>query len=95
MCVEHFANAEIGARLELVVYGPSESAPLYVDAEIVRDDGARGIGLRFCNLARETSTELEKFVACLPAVESLDDGEALGMGSVLAEVLPAEPKRSS
>jgi hypothetical protein len=94
MCVEYFADAEIGARLNLAIYGPSESAPLYVDAEIIRDDGERGIGLRFCDLARESSAQLEKFVACLPAVESLEDGEALGMGSVLAEVLPARPDKN-
>lgn len=92
MCVEYFADAEIGARLKLAIYGPSESEPLYLDAEIIRDDGERGIGLRFCDLAREPAEQLEKFVACLPGVESLEDGEALGMGSVLAEVLPAEPE---
>jgi hypothetical protein len=92
MCVEYFADAEIGARLNLVIYGPSERAPLYVEAEIIRDDGERGIGLRFCDLAREASGQLEKFVSCLPGVESLDDGEAQGMGSVVAEVLPAESK---
>lgn len=94
MCVEYFADAEIGARLNLAIYGPSESAPLYVDAEIIRDHGERGIGLRFCDLARESSAQLEKFVACLPAVESLEDGEALGMGSVLAEVLPARTNKN-
>jgi hypothetical protein len=93
MCVEYFADAHIGARLQLAIYGPSESAPLYVDAEIVRDDGEQGIGLRFCDLTRESSAQLEKFVSYLPAVESLEAGEALGMGSVLAEVLPAGTKR--
>jgi hypothetical protein len=95
MCVEYFADATIGARLSLAIYGPSESEPLYVDAEIIRDDGERGIGLRFCDLPGESSAQLEKFVACLPAVESLEDGEALGMGSVLAEVLPAPNKIKS
>lgn len=93
MCVEHFADARIGAFLNLAIYGSSESAPLQVEAEIIRDDGERGIGLRFCDLPRETSAQLEKFVACLPAVESLEDGEALGMGSVLAEVLPTGAER--
>ncbi len=95
MCVEYFADAEIGARLNLAIYGPSESAALYVDAEIIRDDGERGIALRFCDLARESSAQLEKFVACLPAVESLEDGEAPSMGSVLAEVLPGRTDKNS
>jgi len=82
----------IGAHLSLALYGLTESAPLHVDAEIIRDDGERGIALRFCNLPREAQSQLEKFITCLPAVESLEDGEAFGMGSVLTEVLPVEPE---
>ncbi len=90
MRVERFTPVEIGAHLDLALYGPNESEPLMVDAEVIRDDGEQGIALRFCNLPAEDSVRLESFVACLPAVESLEDGEALGMGSVLAEVLPSE-----
>lgn len=92
MRVERFSNFEIGAHLSLALYGLTESAPLHVDAEIIRDDGERGIALRFCNLPREAQSQLEKFITCLPAVESLEDGEAFGMGSVLTEVLPVEPE---
>jgi c-di-GMP-binding flagellar brake protein YcgR len=90
MRVERFADAEIGAQLTLAIYGPSETEPLYIDAEIMRDDDERGIALRFSNLSRETAAILEKFVACLPAVESLEDGEAASLGAVLARVLPAD-----
>jgi len=92
MRVERFSNFVIGAHLSLALYGLTESAPLHVDAEIIRDDGERGIALRFCNLPREAQSQLEKFITCLPAVESLEDGEAFGMGSVLTEVLPVEPE---
>lgn len=90
MRVERFAGAEIGAQLSLAIYGPSETEPIYLDAEIVRDDDERGIALRFSNLSRETAATLEKFVVCLPAVESLEDGEAEGLGAVLTRVLPAD-----
>lgn len=90
MRVERFADFEIGAHLNLAIYGPDESGPIDVDAEIIRDDGDRGIALHFCNLSREHSKLLERFVACLPPVESLEDGEAMGMGAVLAEAIPAD-----
>lgn len=86
MRVERFADARIGAHLDLALYGPSESEPIPIDAEIVRDDGEHGVALRFCNLPREHAQQLERFIACLPAVESLEDPEAAGMGTVLTEV---------
>ena len=89
MRVERFAGVEIGAHLSLAIHGPSDSGPIQVDAEIIRDDGDRGIALHFCNLSKQSSKLLEKFVACLPAVESLEDGEALGMGTVITEAISA------
>ncbi len=90
MRVERFADARIGAHLELALYGPSEAEPIPIDAEIIRDDGERGIALRFCNLSRDDASKLERFIACLPAVESLEDPEAAGMGAVLTEVMGSE-----
>ncbi len=94
MRVERFADATIGAHLDLALYGPSDSEPLHIDAEIIRDDGEQGVALRFCNLSRDEGRKLERFVACLPAVESLEEGEAMGMGSVLTEVLSGEREAS-
>ena len=86
--MERFAGVEVGAHLNLALYGPSDFGPIHVEAEIIRDDHERGIALHFTNLSRESATQLEKFVACLPPVESLEEGEALGMGTVLAEAIP-------
>ncbi len=95
MRVERFADAAVGSHLDLALYGPSESEPMTIDAEIVRDDGERGVALRFCNLAREDAAKLERFIACLPAVESLEDSEAAGMGAVLTEIRgPAHSQHS-
>jgi len=91
MRVERFADAEVGAHLALALYGPCESTPLQIDAEIVRDDGEDGIALRFCNLPREIAQQLESFVACLPDVESLELGEAKSLGNILTEVLSGTP----
>ena len=86
MRVERFAGAKLGAHLELALYGLADSTPLVLDAEVVRDDGERGIALRFSSLPRGAAAELEKFITCLPAVESLEDGEEFGIGSVLTQV---------
>ena len=62
-------------------------------AEIVRDDGAGGLGLVFegtQNDELEELEELEKMVACLPDVESLEDGEIAGLGAILSEIVPED-----
>ena len=33
--------------------------------------------------------DLEKMVACLPDVESLEDGEMAGLGAILSEIVEA------
>ena len=57
-------------------------------AEIVRDDGASGFGVIFEGTKKDELTELEKMVACLPDVESLEDGELAGLGAILSEIVP-------
>jgi c-di-GMP-binding flagellar brake protein YcgR len=88
MKVERLPGLEIGDRLRLALYGPSEPEAIEIDAEVIRDDGKAGLGLRFTHPSPETSRALEKFVACLPSVESLEDGELDGMGTIISEILP-------
>ena len=56
-------------------------------ATAFREDEGRGMVLRFDELTPETAAELEKLVAKLPSVESLQDSETDAMGTVLSEVL--------
>jgi hypothetical protein len=88
MKVERLPGLEIGDRLRLALYGPSEPEAIKIDAEVIRDDGEAGLALRFTHPSPETSRALEKFVACLPSVESLEDGEVDGMGTIISEILP-------
>ena len=88
MKVERLPGLEIGDRLRLALYGPTEPEAIEIDAEVVRDDGEAGLALRFTRPSPETSRALEKFVACLPSVESLEDGEVDGMGTIISEILP-------
>ena len=61
--------------------------PIVVHAEIVRDDGDHGFGVIFDHIEGENVAELEKMVACLPDVESLEDGELAGLGAILSEIV--------
>jgi hypothetical protein len=58
-----------------------------IGAKVARDNGADGFGLVFDRVDRETARELEKMVACLPDVESLEDGEIAGLGAILSEII--------
>jgi len=87
MRVEHLPGLEVGDRFQLALYGPGQSEPYLVGARVIRDDGEDGLALGFDKLPRETARALEKLVACLPDVESLEEGEAGGLGAVISEIL--------
>jgi len=75
-----------GTRLALGLYGAEGGAPLVVEAEVVADYGARGLGLEFRDLGAEKRQALERLVAGLPPLESLtEDGTQRGL--VVSEVL--------
>ena len=48
---------------------------------------ACGIALRFTDVPTELARGLEKLVACLPDIESLEAGETAGLGAVISEIL--------
>jgi hypothetical protein len=90
MRIERLESLELGDRFRLALHGPGRTQAFIVHAEIIRDDGEAGFALRFDSLDPETAAELEKLVACLPDVESLDAGEIAGMGAILSEILVDE-----
>ena len=63
------------------------AAAKMIGARVIRDDGEEGLALGFEKLPKETARALEKLVACLPDVESLEDSEVAGLGSVISEIL--------
>lgn len=87
MRVEAVGELHLGDRFRLALHGPGSTEPALVHAEIVRDDGKDGFALKFCDVDAETTRRIEKFVACLPDVDSLEGGEAGGMGAILSELL--------
>jgi hypothetical protein len=79
-----------GQRLRLAVYGAAREEPFLVKARVIRSDAKDGAALQFEELDAETSRRVERLVALLPSVESLRDGEAGSVGTVVSEVLETE-----
>jgi hypothetical protein len=86
MRVEYHDRLQIGDLLELAVYVSPREEPIVLKARVAHDAGD-GLGLAFEGLASEVAQRLEKMVARLPSVESLQGGEAAGLGSVVSRVL--------
>jgi hypothetical protein len=79
-----------GQRLRLAVYGAAREEPFLVRARVIRSDAKDGAALQFEELDAETTRRVEGLVALLPSVESLRDGEAGSVGTVVSEVLETE-----
>ncbi|MFI5317017.1 MAG: PilZ domain-containing protein [Myxococcota bacterium] len=77
----------VGQRLALGLYGTSGGAPLVIEAEVVRDHGARGFGLVFQGVKPEQRRQLEELVATLTPLESLGGDSATARHLVVSRVL--------
>ena len=87
MRVDRQKDLAVGSRLRIALYDPQRETPVVVMATVLRDDGERGLALRFDDLAPEIADHLEQIVAGLPPVERLQDGELGSMGTVVSEIL--------
>jgi hypothetical protein len=87
MRVEGLSELELGDRLHLAIYGDPGEEPFLVWGTVSRDDGAGGMALVFDEIHPSIGQRLERLVAGLPAVESLDDAESAAMGTVVSEIL--------
>ena len=88
--VEAHPALGLGDRIHLALYDTLTREPLTVTAEVVRDDGERGLGLRFLDLDVAASEQVQRIVGTLPMVEDLSeeaDEEGHYSGVFLAEIL--------
>ncbi len=88
--VEAHPALGLGDRVHLALYDTLTREPLTVTAEVVRDDGERGLGLRFRDLDITASERVQRIVGTLPVVEDLSeeaDEEGHYSGLFLAEIL--------
>ena len=86
MRIEYHPRVQVGDLLELAVYASPREEPVVVKARVAHDAGD-GLGITFEGMAADVGARLEKMVARLPSVESLQGGEAAGLGSVVSRVL--------
>ena len=86
MRIEYHPRVQVGDLLELAVYASPREEPVIVKARVAHDAGD-GLGITFEGMAADVGARLEKMVARLPSVESLQGGEAAGLGSVVSRVL--------
>jgi hypothetical protein len=84
--VDAHPGLAVGRRLRLAIYDAASLAPLVVDAWVVRDDGPRGVVMRFAGVIGDTLRRLRQLVAQLPALEELSAGSS-PHGVVVAEIL--------
>lgn len=90
MRVERHSDLWLGDHLQLAIYGDAGEEPMLVWGRVERSDGDESLVIRFDPLDETTQARLERLVSNLPAVESLQEGEAEALGTVLGEILLTE-----
>jgi len=88
MRIDPHPGLEVGTELRLAVYAGMREEPFLVRAKVVRGGVEGAVALHFEDVSDAVARRLEGLVAALPPVESLDDGEAGSLGTVVAEILP-------
>ncbi len=88
--IEGRAGLELGSQITLALYGRSREEPVVVDAKLMADHGESGMGLEFVSLTPEQKQELEKLIAHLPPLESLQDGRPDGENLVISRLVSSE-----
>jgi hypothetical protein len=83
--VEPHPDLARGDCVKLALYDAACDRSLTVEAEVARDDGPRGLWLRFAALDSEAERSLERILARAPQIES--SASAPGEGLVVAELL--------
>ena len=87
--VEPHPDLAVGDRVRIAIYDAALGDTLVVDAEAVRDQGARGVVLHFRGLGEEARRRIERIVESAPQIESA--GAEEGAGVVVAEMLAQQP----
>jgi hypothetical protein len=76
---------QVGDDVRLAIHVAGQDAPLVLTARVHRDDGERGVVLRFHELDREASRLLDSMLDSLPIVEP--GGPPAAPGLIVSEIL--------
>jgi len=71
MRVQPHPELELGTYFTVSLHDEARKRPVEIAAEVVRNDGADGLALRFVDLDAELTARIEALVAALPAADSL------------------------
>jgi hypothetical protein len=86
MRVDPHPGLSVGDRLELALHAGARSEPLVVEAVVQRDDGDRGLVLRFAGDDPPVASALERVIEHLPVIAGTG-GEESGSGLVVSEII--------
>ena len=84
--VEAHPAIALGDALRLAIYCTAGSDPLVVDAQVIRDDGDYGFGLRFLDVDPAVTQKLEAIVTSAPT-EVVETGDAEPRSVLMGEIL--------
>jgi hypothetical protein len=84
--VEAHPALTLGDSLRLAIYSAAGSDPLIVDAQVIRDDGDTGFGLRFLDVDPQVTQKLEAIVTSAPS-EVAETGDAEPKRVIVSEIL--------
>lgn len=76
---------DLGSDVRLAIHAGSQTQPLVVTAKVHRDDGDRGVVLRFHGLDASASQQLSAVLAELPVIEP--SRRDAGAGMIVSEIL--------
>lgn len=92
MRVDPHPEFVIGRRMRVAFFDSISRGTLEISAEVVRDDGDRGMGIRFVGMDAQTAARLGELVAALPVVESLNPRtRSLMLARIRSDVPVADP----
>ena len=87
--VDPHPDLQVGDRFKLALYDDASSDSVVVDAEVLRDEGDRGLALRFLNTPARTARKIERILERAGEIEQCDaQGDAHQV--IVTEVLQEE-----
>jgi len=81
-------DLRLGSRIALALYRGPSLRPIVLEGEVLRDDGAMGVGVRFDPLPPDQARELGQMLETLPSIRSMyageDEAEAVVVGKIVS-----------
>jgi hypothetical protein len=87
--VEPHPELALGDRIRIALYEATSPAPILVEAVAVRDDGERGVVLRFRNLDADAQAAVARMAGAAPQIETSHDAARSSL--VVAELCERQP----